>query len=159
MEVYPGEVRSPRAANSVFTLPLVARVGAKRRGGGRSWWTRFGPATATHTPNPSPQAGGESTERVAGQRDNTRNTRSSGAGQPSLTSPSPIHRFRALSPRAETKTSRPAREAGGHRPTARCALGRHRCFEPHPEERPKGASRRMRRRVALVLRDACCAHS
>src|SRR5262249_19430217 len=47
----------------------------------------------------------------------------------SLTSPSRIHRFRALSPRAETRTSRPVREAGGHRPTARCALGRHRCLE------------------------------
>src|SRR5438552_18222255 len=46
-----------------------------------------------------------------------------------LTSPGPIHRFRALSPRAATTTRRPAREAGGHRPTARCALGRHRCLE------------------------------
>src|SRR5262249_8573778 len=154
------QVKSDHHAQQTQSLPsLVGRVGAKRRGGGRSWRTRFGPATATPTPNPSPQAGGGSPERVAGQRDNTRNTRSSGAGQPSLTSQSPIHRFRALSPRAETKTSRPAREAGGHRPTARCALGWHRCFEPHPEERPKGASRRMRRRVALVLRDACCAHS
>ena len=47
---------------------------------------------------------------------------------PSLTSPGPIHRFRALSPRVATTTRRPAREAGGHRPTARCALGRHRCL-------------------------------
>jgi hypothetical protein len=78
----------------------------------------------------------------------------------SLTSQSPIHRFRALSPRAETKTRRPAREAGGHRPTARCALGRHKCFgSPHPEERPQGASRRMRLRGEAVLRDACCARS
>src|SRR5262245_66286995 len=105
MEVYPGEVRSPRAANSVFTLPLwggLARSAGVGVGvGGRDSVLQLRP------PPPTP------TERVAGQRDNTRNTRSSGAGQPSLTSPSPIHRFRALSPRAETKTSRPAREAGG----------------------------------------------
>jgi uncharacterized protein DUF3455 len=48
------------AAHSVFTLPLVGRVGAKRRGGGRAVIRR-----RTPTPSPSPQGGGEHTEFVA----------------------------------------------------------------------------------------------
>src|SRR5262252_8291985 len=112
MEVYPGEVRSPRAANSVFTLPLVGRVGAKRRGGvgvgGRDSVLQLRPPPPTPTPTPSHKREGSRPSGWPGK--GTTHTRSSGAGQPSLTSPSPIHRFRALSPRAETKTSRPARE-------------------------------------------------
>ena len=42
------------AAGTVFTLPLVGRVGAKRRGGGRAVILM-----RTPTPNPSPQGGGE----------------------------------------------------------------------------------------------------
>src|SRR6266700_1232865 len=48
------------AAHSVFTLPLVGRVGAKRRGGGCAVIRR-----RTPTPSPSPQGGGEHTEFVA----------------------------------------------------------------------------------------------
>src|SRR5262249_32935106 len=44
-----------------LTLPLVGRVGAKRRGGGRAVIRRWTP-----TPNPSPQGGGEHTEYAAG---------------------------------------------------------------------------------------------
>ncbi len=61
-------------------------------------------------------------------------------GGPSLTSQSPIHSFRPLSPRAATKISRPVREAGGHRPTARCALGRHRCLARCSTRSPNGSA-------------------
>jgi hypothetical protein len=49
-------------------------------------------------------------------------------GRRSLTLQPPIHTFRALSLRADNETRRPVQETGGHRPTARCALGRHRCL-------------------------------
>jgi hypothetical protein len=52
------------ATYSVFTLPLVGRVGAKRRGGGRAA-TRWPRLTTTPTPTPSPQGGGEQTEYAA----------------------------------------------------------------------------------------------
>src|SRR5262249_62108126 len=44
-----------------LTLPLVGRVGAKRRGEGRAVIRRWTP-----TPHPSPQGGGEHTEYAAG---------------------------------------------------------------------------------------------
>src|SRR5262249_30291548 len=53
------------AANSVLTLPLVGRVGAKRRGGGWRGDARALPHSRIPTPNPSPQGGGESTDCVA----------------------------------------------------------------------------------------------
>jgi hypothetical protein len=67
-----------RAANSVFTLPLVGRVGARRqacaacaslaalrRGGGGAMTHERCLTTLTPTPNLSPQGGGEHTECAA----------------------------------------------------------------------------------------------
>src|SRR5215470_15452516 len=51
---------SAQAASSVFTLPLVGRVGAKAPG----WGSCGDPLTDPH-PNPSPQGGGEHTECAA----------------------------------------------------------------------------------------------
>ena len=78
-----------RAANSVFTLPLVGRVGALsaftrvfgalwRRGGGRAVTYDSRLTRTTPTPTPSPQGGGEQTECVALLCVKSNGTRSNG---------------------------------------------------------------------------------